>query len=187
MRKLKEMVNIGEKNNMETKEIKINCPEGYEIDIENSTFECIKFKKKEEPKNYPKEGYYIDINSNIKFVKDLIGSKNRDKNIYATEKHAKSALAMAQISQIIANDERFGGFVKELDFGDTCARRFWQIQRIKFKPKKPYIAINQVDALYNYSILTFYKPEQANLFLKENKDLVKDFLMLDDDTEIHKF
>lgn len=33
-------------NNMDNKEIKINIPEGYEIDKENSTFECIKFKKK---------------------------------------------------------------------------------------------------------------------------------------------
>lgn len=30
----------------EIKEIKINIPEGYEIDKEHSTFECIKFKKK---------------------------------------------------------------------------------------------------------------------------------------------
>lgn len=29
---------------METKEVKIDIPEGYEIDKENSTFECIKFK-----------------------------------------------------------------------------------------------------------------------------------------------
>ena len=29
---------------METKEVKIQAPEGYEIDKENSTFECIKFK-----------------------------------------------------------------------------------------------------------------------------------------------
>ena len=29
---------------METKEFKINIPKGYEIDKENSTFECIKFK-----------------------------------------------------------------------------------------------------------------------------------------------
>lgn len=28
------------------KELKIDIPEGYEIDKENSTFECIKFKKK---------------------------------------------------------------------------------------------------------------------------------------------
>lgn len=31
-------------NNMETKEVKIQVPEGYEIDKENSTFDCIKFK-----------------------------------------------------------------------------------------------------------------------------------------------
>lgn len=29
---------------METKKLKIQVPEGYEIDKENSTFECIKFK-----------------------------------------------------------------------------------------------------------------------------------------------
>ena len=31
---------------MEEKEVKIQVPEGYEIDKENSTFECIKFKRK---------------------------------------------------------------------------------------------------------------------------------------------
>lgn len=31
---------------METKEVKIQIPEGYEIDKDNSTFECIKFKPK---------------------------------------------------------------------------------------------------------------------------------------------
>lgn len=29
---------------METKEFKVQIPEGYEIDRENSTFECVKFK-----------------------------------------------------------------------------------------------------------------------------------------------
>ena len=49
---------------MKTKELKIQVPEGYEIDKENSTFECIKFKKKpvtimgimdefKEKRNYP--------------------------------------------------------------------------------------------------------------------------------------
>ena len=31
---------------MKTKELKVQVPDGYEIDKENSTFECIKFKKK---------------------------------------------------------------------------------------------------------------------------------------------
>ena len=37
----KQLIN---ENNMETKEVKIQVPEGYEIDKENSTFDCIKFK-----------------------------------------------------------------------------------------------------------------------------------------------
>ena len=37
---------------MENKEIKISVPEGYEIDTENSTFECIKFKKKKDKLTY---------------------------------------------------------------------------------------------------------------------------------------
>lgn len=46
---------------METKELKINIPEGYEIDKENSTFECIKFK----PKSSEKYITYEDICNNI--------------------------------------------------------------------------------------------------------------------------
>ena len=36
-------------SNMNTKKLKINIPEGYEIDRENSTFEEIVFKKIEDP------------------------------------------------------------------------------------------------------------------------------------------
>lgn len=173
---------------METKEVKIEIPEGYEIDKENSTFECIKFKKRDvswrstetNDSNYINKmsGYTIGVGSEPLEVKNWLHTKF-NRFLFATEKQAKSALAMAQISQIMANDERFGGVVKELDFGNTCAKRFWQIQRIKLKSEKPYIAINQVDASYNYSVLIFYKLEQAVLFLEENEDLVKDYLMID--------
>lgn len=57
---------------MEIKEIKINIPEGYEIDKENSTFEYIKFKPKnitykEICNNLFKErhGYFTDSCGNI--------------------------------------------------------------------------------------------------------------------------
>lgn len=36
--------NVEIKENMETKEITINIPDGYEIDKENSTFDYIKLK-----------------------------------------------------------------------------------------------------------------------------------------------
>ena len=62
---------------METKEIKINIPEGYEIDKENSTFECIKFKSKnityeEICNNLFKEkcGYFTD--SRGKIIGDML-------------------------------------------------------------------------------------------------------------------
>ena len=54
---------------METKEVKIDIPKGYEIDKENSTFECIKFKSSKEYTTYKdvcvnlfaeKYRYYID-------------------------------------------------------------------------------------------------------------------------------
>lgn len=54
-------------NNMETKEIKINVPEGYEIDKENSTFECIKLKPIE------KELTYKDVAEEL-FSKNLFTS-----------------------------------------------------------------------------------------------------------------
>lgn len=37
---------------METKELKIQVPEGYEIDKENSSFECVKFKPIKKVKDY---------------------------------------------------------------------------------------------------------------------------------------
>ena len=48
---------------MQTKEVKIQVPNGYEIDRENSTFECIKFK--------PKNIIYKDVCN--KLFKELNG------------------------------------------------------------------------------------------------------------------
>jgi hypothetical protein len=53
-------------------EIKINVPEGMEIDKENSTFECIKFK----PKWIPKRGDIATAGSQIILVSSYI--KNSD-------------------------------------------------------------------------------------------------------------
>ena len=59
---------------MNTKKLKINIPEGYEIDRENSTFECIKFKYLNRNITYndicnilfaDKDGFFITTNGNI--------------------------------------------------------------------------------------------------------------------------
>lgn len=91
---------------METKEIKINIPEGYEIDKENSTFECIKFKPIKcitykdvcdniFAKNY---GYYISPSGNIYAtpLKGLVYSEDNAPN----KKQLERLLALNQLMNI---------------------------------------------------------------------------------------
>lgn len=66
-----QVINKPKINNMETKEIKINVPEGYEIDKENSTFECIKFKPIKKELTY--EDVAEELFSSSRFTLDTIG------------------------------------------------------------------------------------------------------------------
>lgn len=158
---------------METKEIKITPPEGFEIDQEHSTFDCIKFKpvaKKWRDGTNTIAGYYVSDLSKI--VKVVCGNNSYNHNVFATEKQAKSALAMAQISQIMANDERFGGVVTDEEFKDENIWTY-SINRNLNKIGK-YQGVFGVD-----HFLSFHTPAQRDLFLEENEDLIKDYLMLD--------
>ena len=69
-------------NNMETKEIKINIPEGYEMDKENSTFECIKFKP------IKKELTYEDVAEEL-FSKNMFTSDIKGKIFWISSSGAK--------------------------------------------------------------------------------------------------
>ena len=121
---------------METKEVKIVPPEGYEIDQENSTLECIKFKpiakRWRGNRDELLEGYFINT-VDCRILKTAPCSNvysNRD--VFATEKQAKSALAMAQISQIMANDKRFGGIVTDEEWANQGITK-WTIERSESK------------------------------------------------------
>lgn len=91
---------------METKEIKINIPEGYEIDKENSTFECIKFKSKKYityedccKKIFPNdEGYYISTYGVIADGK-LLESRS-DPNNATSEEQLERLLALNRLMNI---------------------------------------------------------------------------------------
>ena len=91
---------------METKEIKINIPEGYEIDKENSTFECIKFKSKnityeEICNNLFKEecGYFTD--SRGKIIEDMLLEETYAEPTNApSKKQLERLLALNQLMNI---------------------------------------------------------------------------------------
>ena len=156
------------------KELKIVPPEGYEIDKENSTLECIKFKPliKRWRDDYSKSisGYIIDNNSII-YKRTNISNGSSNYNLFATKKQAKSAFAMAQISQIMANDERFGGVVADEEWND--------ISSLKHTIERQECNIKKTTSITYYKFLAFHTREQRELFLEENEDLVKDYLMID--------
>ena len=94
---------------MRTEEIKINVPEGYEIDKENSTFECIKFKSKKDISNltyknvckslFPNdEGYYTNTDGDI--VNDYIGGVLEEPNNAPNRKQLERLLALNKLMNI---------------------------------------------------------------------------------------
>lgn len=92
---------------METKEIKIIIPEGCEIDKENSTFECIKFKPIKKyttykdccDKIFPNEGYYTDSHGNI--VNGFLSDRNiTDLNNATSKNQLAKLLALNQLINI---------------------------------------------------------------------------------------
>lgn len=92
---------------METKEIKIQAPKGYEIDKENSTFECIRFKSIKKDITYEdmcnslfKTGYYINNHGEIIYVRDYVDNAKVDKNNTTNKEQLKRILALNQLLNI---------------------------------------------------------------------------------------
>ena len=95
---------------METKELKIQIPDGYEIDKENSTFEKIFFKKKDtKPRSWEKyykqqiankkHGYYIDDAdcSTVSVVWNECAGADKWKNVLPSKELTEAFLAMMQL------------------------------------------------------------------------------------------
>lgn len=92
---------------METKELKIQVPEGYEIDKGNSTFECIRFKPIKKDITYKDvcntlfkngTGYFISQYGEINFY--TIGSNRSDANNAPCGQQLKRILALNQLLNI---------------------------------------------------------------------------------------
>lgn len=152
---------------METKELRIEIPEGYEIDKEKSTFEKIVFKKKAVVNCWTDlkgiNGYTIRTGKEIVHWSGLSNIEG-NKNVFLNEKYAKSAIALAQISQLLP--------YYDTDVNWNNLEWKWCITRFRDKIK--------IDNLqYTYHLLSFNTYEEAERFLKYNEQLVKDYLMIE--------
>lgn len=161
------------------KEIKIQIPEGYEgIDEEKSNLAegKIVFKKKEiapwREYTHLLTGYFVAPDGDIIQVDKTDRCFNDDinRNIFATKKQAESMLAMAQLSQIIKNDSRFGGPITDKE---------WKEDDTKYTIDRYDNTIITESWSSYYRFLAFHTKYQRDLFLEENEDLVKQYYMLD--------
>ena len=153
-------------------QITVNVPDGYEIDAENSTFKCIKFKpiKAWRDDNREIKGYGIYSGHPEAVVSEDSGAFG-EKPLFATEAQARSALALAKITQIIANDVRFGGPVN------------WDEHKRKYFIEMDGTIIWVKETTSCFSILAFKTREQAEMFLYENDELIKDYFMVSQDSK----
>ena len=91
---------------MKNKELKIEVPNGYAVDKENSTFEKIVFKKveKELPKTWKEfgevKGWFVDNMCEIDYYSEGHSTDARDKNLFPTEEEAEACIALAQLCQL---------------------------------------------------------------------------------------
>lgn len=161
---------------MDTKEIKINCPEGFEVDKKNSTFECIKFKPIENklPKTW--EEYcnntrrkvgeaWINEDSVINTVDSIIAkytkSPEKDKNLLPSKELAEAILALCQLIQL-----------------RDCYNDGWKPDWRNFNEDK-YSIVSYVDSIgtdcvwTTSRILTFETAKLRNEFLENFKDLIE--------------
>lgn len=161
------------------KEIKIQIPEGYEgIDEEKSNFTegKIVFKKKEVTpwikESHTIYGYFVNNAAEIQRWDAGNNHELSSRNIFATKKQAKSMRAMAQLSQIIQNDPRFGGPLTDEEWLD-CDIYKYIIDRCDSDIK----AYDWISCAFRF--LAFHTQEQRDLFMEENMDLIRQYYMLD--------
>ena len=146
--------------------MKIQVPEGYEIDRENSTFENIVFKKveKELPKSwkdlYEVKGWFVDFQSKV-VTSGSMRTADSVKNRFPTKEEAEACLALAQLCQL---RDRYNEGWKP-DWEENINEKY----SIYFHNEKIYS-----DYSYNTRhVLSFKTYELRDKFLENFKDLIE--------------
>ena len=161
---------------IERESISIKIPDGYEIDSEKSTFTNIVFKPIacKFPKSWEDAfigshicGYLVNNFSDIKMAdRDAVAD---DKNVFKTEKQAKSALAYAQITQLMALPCYNGDWIPDWENG--------------LFDKYALIRTNNVIGLIlrcdTFAPIAFKSKEVRESFLKNHEALLRQYFQMD--------
>ena len=155
--------------------ITIKIPDGYEIDNEKSTFTNIVFKPI--ACKYPKSwreafigsricGYWIGNQSEIREAnRKAIYS---DKNVFKTEKQAKSALAYAQITQLMVLPCYNGDWVPD-----------WNEAITKYCIERTNKNLKKSEHCHLFIPICFKSSEVRDAFLQNNEKLLKQYFEMD--------
>ena len=147
--------------------MKIQAPEGYEIDRENSTFENIIFRKAERklPKKWEDlenvNGHYADSWGDVRCYYGVNTPDHTNKNIFPTKEEAEACVALAQLCQL---KDRYNGGWKP-NWNSTAETKY-VIEIFKN---------NIVKNLYGgkHRILAFKTEELRDKFLENFEDLIE--------------
>lgn len=148
----------------------------YWLEGINSSKSLVIVEEREEPERWADDkeamgtGYYIDALSVVSPGRCYLNDPH-NMRFFASDKLAKSARAMARISQLMVNDRRYGGVVTDKEWLDSNSIKFILL-RYEGKIDKDVRSVT-------YHFLAFHTKEQRELFLEEHERLVKDFLMID--------
>ncbi len=150
---------------MEIKEMKIQVPEGYEIDREKSTFKKIVFKKIEKklPKSWKEfgevQGWFVSELSDIDYSEGH-STDYRDKNIFPTKEEAEACLALAQLCQL--RDRYNDGWKPDWEDGTEKCTVIYSDNELKGS-----------FSIYTQRILSFKTQELRDKFLENFRDLIE--------------
>ena len=164
---------INKQEIMKTKqEIEFNIPEGYVIDSSKSTENKIVCKPIEP--QYPKiweDAFWTKLISgfDIKlYNSDIRSATSREKALFKTKKQAASALAYAQLTQLMALSCYNGDWVPDWN----------NLSQIKYSIERLKHDIVKLDFSGYFSFLTFKSEKVRDIFFNNHMDLIRQFYQL---------
>lgn len=149
------------------KSLKVNIPEGFEIDKEKSTFEEIIFKpiKRELPKRWEElgtiKGFYIGPDSSVQSIGySTNGMVPSIRKVFPTREEAEASVALAQLCQL-------------RDIYNKGWKPNWENTDTKFVIYFAGKDINTITSEVLHRVLSFKTSELRDKFLKNFKDLIE--------------